>query len=259
MRYGPIVVGFVAAATLMAGAVFGEEKKMDVKDFPAPVKAAVEAAAKDGKVVEAEVDKEDGKEIFSVEVEKDGKKTEFEFAADGKMIKSEEVNEEKEGKEGKDEEEEGDETVVELSKAPEAIQAALKKVGAEITTLTMEEEDDVKLYEAEFMKGGLPQSLKLTEAGVVIEEESGVDKASLPAAVVKAIEKMHAGATIEKAEQVKQSFFEIAIVKGDKKHEVKINAAGQKLEGEKEKSGKDKDDDEKEEKGEKKGEKEDKD
>ena len=225
MRYGAIVGAFVAATLLSAGLAFGEEKKIELKDMPAPVQAAVEAHARGGKVIEAELEKEDGRDIYSVEIEKDGKKTDYEFYADGKLIKSEE---EKEGDQG-EEEEDDDETVIELSRAPEAVQAAVKKMGAEVTTLTMEKEDGAVEYEVEYTAAGVEHSLTLAESGAVLEEESGIDKALLPPAAVKAIEKKYPGAVIRSAEQVKVVFYELDIVKNGKKHEVKLNAAGQMM------------------------------
>ena len=75
------------------GQINSEEKVIPLADVPEKVRAAMEARASGGKITEVIRIQEAGTTIYEAEIEKDGKKTEVKFTADGK-VKTEQKEEE---------------------------------------------------------------------------------------------------------------------------------------------------------------------
>lgn len=163
-------------------------------------------------------------------------------------------HEKKEGREAKqddnedeNEDEDKDEVKLPLDQTPEAVQAAVKAaVGADgkLDSVTKEDEDGAVVYEADFVVDGVENSVKVAPSGTVIEKEISVTTSTLPVAVSQALKKAFPKASISKAEEVTVQYYEVNLVDGGKKREVKIDAAGKlEREDEHEGKGKDKDDD----------------
>ena len=220
------------AMVVVAGVACAEEKEMDVKDMPEAVQAAVKGAAADAKVLESEVEEKDGAKVFSVEVQKDGKKQEFHFSADGKVVKEADESEEHEGEDADDE---SDEQKIELSAAPAAVREAVAKAlnGAAVKAVTREEDDGVVEFEVEYMKGALECSVTVSEAGAMIEEEDGVSTGALPAAVAAAVAKACPEGEVLEAELARTHTYEIKVKKDGKVRELVIAPSG-KIEGKEE-------------------------
>ena len=73
---------------------YGEEAEDDeidvpVDELPDHIKEAVESAVPGGKITEAELEMEDGQQIYEVTVEKDGKEFEVEVSKDGEVLEIE--------------------------------------------------------------------------------------------------------------------------------------------------------------------------
>ena len=66
-----------------------EEIDVPVDELPDNIKQAVESAVPGGKITEAELEMEDGKQIYEVTVEKDGKEFEVEVSKDGEVLEVE--------------------------------------------------------------------------------------------------------------------------------------------------------------------------
>lgn len=110
------IVKYLALAVITAGAVMllstnifaankeGKEVKIKPEDCPATVLNAVKEIAKDGKIIEIEKEvKSDGAVVYEVEVKTaDGKKIEIKVAADGKVIKTENDDDENESADDND-------------------------------------------------------------------------------------------------------------------------------------------------------------
>jgi uncharacterized membrane protein YkoI len=67
-----------------------KEQKIDIKDLPAAVTEAVKAAFPTGKITEAEIEKKDGKTIYSLDVKVGEKEYDVDLSEDGKILKQEE-------------------------------------------------------------------------------------------------------------------------------------------------------------------------
>jgi uncharacterized membrane protein YkoI len=229
-------IASAAVLALVAGVVYAAEKEGDEKDqkvdfnaLPAAVRATAEANAQGGKITEAELEIEDGKQQYSIEVKKDsGTKFDIEIAPDGKLLKvdKEEAADETEGYEGDDK---SNEEKIDLTAAPAPVQAALQKAlnSSTLDELIKETEDGATVYEAEYKVADMPHSLKLAASGAILEQENNVSTATLSAEVTAAVQKKFPNAQISQAEEVTQHFYELDIVVDGKKQEVKVSAAGQ--------------------------------
>lgn len=116
-----------------------------------------------------------------------------------------------------------------LDKAPEAVRAAAGKVAVDaknITRVMKQEEDGVIEYEVEFSEGGVKSSATFAESGELMATERGTSEAKLPAAVAAAIRKQFPESTVSSSSIVTEVFYEIEVLAGGKTHKVKISAAG---------------------------------
>jgi uncharacterized membrane protein YkoI len=69
------------------GAVLEVEEAVDLKDIPAPAKAAIEKAAAGGKITKVETITKNGVTSYEAAISKLGKHSEVKVAADGVLIK----------------------------------------------------------------------------------------------------------------------------------------------------------------------------
>ncbi|HEX5010679.1 MAG TPA: hypothetical protein VFY71_09770, partial [Planctomycetota bacterium] len=70
------------------------------------------------------------------------------------------------------------------------------------------------------------QSATLSDGGHVMELERELPVDTLPAAVQAALKHDFPGATVDKAEAVQVSYFEVQVNSGGRKHDVKVYATG---------------------------------
>lgn len=124
---------------------------------------------------------------------------------------------------------EADEEVIDLAKAPEPVRtAAVKLAGSEkaIKKVIKEEDEDVYTYEIEYTSEGVDCAAIFSAAGDLMELEKGTTEAKLPAAALAALKKDYPKATFASPFIVTKTFYEIEVVIDGKKHEVKVDAAG---------------------------------
>lgn len=67
----------------------GKEVKVAKTDLPEAVRATLEKEAPGATIEEIEMEEEDGKVVYEIEVEIDGKEIELEIAADGTLLEKE--------------------------------------------------------------------------------------------------------------------------------------------------------------------------
>ena len=117
---------------------------------------------------------------------------------------------------------------IQLTDAPAAVQQAIKaELGSNpAEKITREKEDGRMEYEVEYKKDGRDASIKLDEAGKIIEKEINVDPASLPAPVIAALKTHYPTAKILEAEKAEPGAYEIKIQVGPDKHKIELNADG---------------------------------
>ena len=125
----------------------------------------------------------------------------------------------------------GDEQEMSLADAPAAVQAAVKKTVGEhkIDGFSKEVEDGKTTFEAEFDVEGVGHSVTLADDGKVMEEETQVEPADLPKAVRKAVKKAEPHGKVKEAAKVTaggKTYYEVDLMVGEVKHEVKVEAEG---------------------------------
>lgn len=150
--------------------------------------------------------------------------------------------------------EEPKEAKISIDAAPAAAQRAINKaVGTgHLVEVVKEALDGKTVFEADFTVDKVEHSVKVTEAGEVIEEESGVEVNALPAAVTDALKAKYAKADVEDASLVKagdKEFYEIGVKVDGAEREIKMDASGKILE-DTAKAHEEDEEDEKDEKGE---------
>ncbi|MBN1899865.1 PepSY-like domain-containing protein [Candidatus Sumerlaeota bacterium] len=221
MKKVMITLAFMAVAGLIF-LVYAEEN-LSLDKIPAAVRQTIEKYAEGAKINEIELEKENGKEVYDVEILKDGKEVDFMVSTDGQFLGFEEEEEDD------DEEDDESETKIELAQAPQAVQDAIKKIVGDnpIKEVIEEKEDGVTTYEAEYTVGGMEHSLECAATGEILELESEIEADALPASVIEKLNKKFPGAVIKEACAVQVFFYEIEIEKDGKKQEIEINATGE--------------------------------
>jgi hypothetical protein len=129
------------------------EQKVSLAQVPAPVRAAIEKQTAGGKIKSIEKEEKDGKAIYDVEATVQGRDVEYDLAADGTVLTSEQG--------------------VPYASLPPAVRTAAEKYFGSAAGLkgAVETEGDQTFYEVEGKKGKTTMALKLTNAGQIVEEE----------------------------------------------------------------------------------------
>ncbi len=136
----------------------GEEEVPDqavsLSDVPAPARAVIEKLTAGGTIRKLEKAEEDGQTIYDVEATVGGKDVEYDVAADGTVLTSEQS--------------------VPYATIPFPVRNAAEKYfgSAEGLKASVEVERGKTFYEVSGKKGGKPMTLKLTDAGEIVEEEN---------------------------------------------------------------------------------------
>src|SRR5258706_2551454 len=156
-RFGWIMLS--VALALVIGAV-AEEKEADnkadkvaLKDLPAPARAAVEKWLEGGTIASIEKEEEDGKVVYDVEATVKGKHAEADIAADGTVLTTE--------------------VAVAFDSLPKPVSDAAEKYFGSTKGLNASKEikKGKAQYEVEGKKADKKVTLKLDDAGKILEEE----------------------------------------------------------------------------------------
>lgn len=122
------------------------------------------------------------------------------------------------------------EQVIPLDQAPEAVRAAAIRLVGDVRDITAvireEDHEDVITYEIEFNQGATKCSVNLSASGDVLERETATSPESIPAAALAALRKLYPGATVTDPHLVTRTYYEVSVVVGGRKHEIKVDAAG---------------------------------
>lgn len=143
-------LAFAAAVAFVSTAAYGKETKITFESLPAPVHAAATAAAGKGKIESVTSDMEDKVMTYEVAVSEGSHKYEHKFAADGKLLESEEA--------------------VAIADLPAAVRTAFEKAAGsdkilEIVRVTAGEK---KFYEADISEKDGVREVKVSAEGAVL-------------------------------------------------------------------------------------------
>lgn len=133
------------------------ERSVSMKDLPGPVKASAERAVAGGKVKRIVMEREDGKDAYSVEATVAGKDKEFTFALDGMLLAEEED--------------------LAFAELPEAVRVAAGEYfgGDRGLSASSETAKSVTSYEIEGTKAGKKLSVKFSAGGALLDAEADED------------------------------------------------------------------------------------
>jgi uncharacterized membrane protein YkoI len=137
---------------------WGEKKEapgqaVSLSDVPAPARATIDKLIAGGEIRKIDQEGTGGKAIYDVEATVQGKNVEYDVAADGRVLSSEES--------------------VPFASLPAAVQASASKYfgSAEGLTASREIENGKTNYEVGGKKDGAAMTLKITQTGRIIEKE----------------------------------------------------------------------------------------
>lgn len=130
-----------------------------------------------------------------------------------------------------------------LNEVPAAVRERIQSVvaGGKVEEISRESEDGVTVYEVEYEVSGTDRAATILEDGTLVEEETELTEAQLPAPVRHAVSKAATDWKIGEVSQVNakgQTFYEVDVRSGGAKQELKVAADGTILS----KSGEDDDD-----------------
>ena len=126
---------------------------VELSDLAAPARAVVETLTAGGQIRKIDQEEKDGRIIYDVEATVEGKDVEYDVAADGTVLSTEQS--------------------VEYASLPAAVKTAVQEYfgSADGLKAAREVEDGEIFYEVEGSKDGDVTALKLTNTGRILEEE----------------------------------------------------------------------------------------
>ncbi len=217
-----LCLGVAASFVCADGDDDSQELKISLSQAPELVRATIKKHAEGKEIEVIEVEVEDGKLVYNVEIENKGEKTEFKVSSDGRFLGFDEEN-------GSENDGEKDHEIqIDIERLPSSVKEAAKNYfvdGAE-TKAVEEKEDGVLYYEIEMEKGELSKSVKFTKEGALVEVEGELEISDLPEAVRLTIEKKFSNSEIEEIVSVQAFFYEIVVSKDGKEIEIPISPAG---------------------------------
>lgn len=128
-------------------------QQVSLSDVPAPARTVIEKVTAGGKIKKIEKAEEGGKTIYDVEATMPDRDVEYDIAADGTILT-----------EGR---------TVPYTSVPLVVRNAAEKYFGSATGLKafVELEEGKTFYEISGRKGKTPMTIKLTDAGQIVEEE----------------------------------------------------------------------------------------
>ena len=120
---------------------------------------------------------------------------------------------------------------INLDKTPAPVQASIKTLLGDKKFDSLEKEDQKgePVYEVEYKVNGTGYSALITEAGEVIQHEVDIDPSAVPANILDAATKPHAGGVIQEASFVNADgkiYYEFEVKAGDQTFDVRVSAKG---------------------------------
>jgi len=82
-------------------------------------------------------------------------------------------------------------------------------------------------FEATGAKDGTPSSIRMTEAGDIVETQKMMGLETLPSAIRSSIIKAHPSAKLEKVQSVEMSFYLVSYMADGRQHDLRVYANGQ--------------------------------
>jgi uncharacterized membrane protein YkoI len=192
-----IGAGLCIDGTILSFADEAIESKIALEDAPPAIQKTLKREAAGAPIGKIDVETEDGKTTYEVNVTLDGKVYEIQIAEDGTLIgKNLQTDDESEVK-------------VKFSDAPAAVQKTLKREagGAPIETVTKKAEDDKTTYDAEATIEGKLYEITVAADGILQhktlkeDDEIEMELSDCPKPVQKTLNREANGGEIDKVEK----------------------------------------------------------
>jgi uncharacterized membrane protein YkoI/uncharacterized Fe-S cluster protein YjdI len=215
MRTLTVLLAIVALGGSALARGVASDEEISLNKAPAKVRATIEAHAKGAKIEKVEITTDaNGKKVYDVEIQKDGKTTEFSVSPEGKYlgIKTDEENQAGEaGKSGQGAKRgpmgSSQKPAADV-KIPDPVTKTFKKMfpKGEITKVDVDVENGVTVYDLEFKDGVIEKETDITADGTMLEFTVVVNAKVVPAAVRQAIRKEANGAKITRLEDIEIAY-----------------------------------------------------
>jgi uncharacterized membrane protein YkoI len=208
------------------------EEKVAIEQVPQAVKNIIMAFSANGKILEIEKEKEDGRIVFEAEILIGGKKIEIEMDAEGNVLEVE-VKRAKGRKKSKSWKHKKMKDLS-LKKAPEAVRKTIMEFakGGKIKEIEKEKENGIIVYEAEIIKDGKEIEIKVDMDGNILEVEKEISIDEAPEKVANTIKDYADGGKIKEIEMEEKNgitVYEAEIIKDGKEIEIKVDSDGKIL------------------------------
>ena len=193
-----------------SGELFG--LKTLLSETPEAVQKTVRAEVGSGKLLEIEKNTEEGKLVYDVKMDKDGRTRNFTVSDGGDLINME----------------------VFLNEAPAVVQQTIQSQlrGGQLADIYRTTDEGDVVYEVEITKGGKSRSLTVDSNGVLFSEEEPVALSDTPAAVRNAIQTLlgqGGQADITRLKEEDEISYLVELKQGDKKQSLTLDASGKVL------------------------------
>lgn len=203
------------------------EEMVALEDLPAAVRAAVQAAAPGGQLLEAEKETEDGAVVYEVEVRlADGRLVDITVTPDGQVLEIEDEDEDE-----ADDDDDGEESIAPEA-LPTAVKAAVQAVApsGRIVKASTERENGVLVFEVEVETAdGGEMEIAVTAEGNVLEIEEALLADQLPAAVQRTLAHVLPGGSTAEVEKKMIVVYEIEKTIDGVEYELVIDQVGRIL------------------------------
>lgn len=148
-----VIAGLCGCKSLRWGEKETPAQAVAMSDVPAPARAAITRLMAGGEITKIDREGEGDKAIYDVEGKSQGKNVEYDVAADGTVLSTEES--------------------VLYASLPQAVRTAAEKYfgSSEGLAANKEIEKGKTFYEVEGKKSGAAVALKLSDTGRILEEE----------------------------------------------------------------------------------------
>lgn len=155
-----VVITVLIVGLFGCNAISGRAEKKEaptqavsLSDLPEPARVTIGRLTAGGEITKLEKEEVDGKVIYDVEAKMKDKDVEYDVAADGKVLSSEET--------------------VPYASLPAEVQASVRRYfnSDEGLKTSREIENGKTFYEVEGKKDGATVELKFSETGAIVEEE----------------------------------------------------------------------------------------
>jgi uncharacterized membrane protein YkoI len=148
-----VVAGVNAADNKHEGKQEQEPQKLTLAEVPAAVRATIDKELPGAKIEGIEKEQQDGKVVYDVEAEMNGKNVEMDIASDGSILSREDQ--------------------VPFASLPASVKSAAEKYFGSPADLDASREvaGSKTSYEVEGVKAGQKVTLKLDDTGKILEEE----------------------------------------------------------------------------------------